>query len=88
MRRLWRGWGFTILFWVFFVGSIAFSGRHPLLDTVWLIIGFGALALLSTFHLIRVSRQIGQDQSNVSYRGVPAWFRELLGADKHEPLGD
>lgn len=88
MRRFWRSWGFTCLFWIFFTGSIALYGRYPLLDKVWLVAGFGLLAILSTYHLIRVSRHIGQDQSSVSYRGVPDWFREMLGSNENENRGN
>jgi hypothetical protein len=79
MRRFWRSWGFTLFFWVFFIGSIALYDRHAFLDKVWMIAGLGVLAALSTFHLIRVSRHIGRDRSNVSYRGVPDWLREMFG---------
>ena len=88
MSRFWRSWGFTLFFWAFFIGSIALYGRYPFLDKIWLILGLGVLAALSTVHLIRVSRHIGQDQSNVSYRGVPAWFREMLGMDENEHHGN
>ena len=88
MRRFWRSWGFTIFFWVFFIGSIALYRRYPFLDKIWLIACFGVLAIFSTLHLIRVSRQMGQDQSNVSYRGVPAWFREMLGTDDNDHRGN
>lgn len=82
MKQGWTRWIFAVVFWLLFAGSIALDAKYPLLRIAWYVGGMALLAMLSVFSVVNLIRHRDQAGGYASYRGVPLWFRRLIGADE------
>jgi hypothetical protein len=70
-----------VIFWVWFLASIAVAGRYPWIDTVWVAVGWSLLVVASVFSVWHIFRQ-SETSEYVGYRMIPPWLLRVLGADE------
>jgi hypothetical protein len=80
-NRKYRSWIPGIVFWILFLGSIAFGRRFRWVDTIWnlawLLLLF-VIAVCATFEIFRNRHKAG---GYVGYRGVPRWVVTFFGGE-------
>jgi hypothetical protein len=84
MKGLWkqRQTITAIVFWVLFLGSIAFVRSFPALDMVWVFGGYLFLLVVAVFSLIQTFRD-HKERGQFSYRGVPRWLGRFLSENEN-----
>lgn len=80
-----RSWTPGVVFWVLFLGSIAFGKRYAWLDTVWLAALLLFLLVVSVYAVVQIFRKRQETDGYVGYRGVPRWVVRLFGDEVDSP---
>ena len=68
----------AVVFWIWFLGSLALVKSLPWLDTVWNAVWMLLLVLASIWVSIQRFRGIRRASGYVGYRGVPRWMARLF----------
>jgi hypothetical protein len=74
----------AVVFWIWFLGSLAVVKSHPWVDTLWNAVWMLLLLIASIWVLIQRFRGIRGASGYVGYRGVPRWTATLF-TDGVEP---
>jgi hypothetical protein len=85
MREKYRRWIPGVVFWVLFVGSLAFSRRYPWLDTMWYAAWMLFLIIVAVCATLQILRNRHETGGLVGYRGVPRWAVTLFGGEVDSP---
>jgi hypothetical protein len=78
----------AVVFWIWFVGSIALVKRYPWLDSVWSAAWMLLLAVAAVWSTIQTFRHGRHAGGYVGYRGVPRWLAVLFSDGVKSNRGD
>jgi hypothetical protein len=81
MNRRWRSWIPGIVFWTWFLVSIALVGGYPWLDIVWNAAWMLLLLVIAGTSVVHIFRHRRETGGYIAYRGVPRWVMILFGGD-------
>jgi hypothetical protein len=81
-----RSWIPGIVFWVLFLGSLAFGKRYPWLDAVWYWAWMLFLLVVAVYSVKQIFSNRHETGGVVGYRGVPRWVVTLFGGEVDAPL--
>jgi hypothetical protein len=81
MNRRWRTWIPVIVFWTWFLVSVALVGRYPWLNTVWNVTWMLLLLVIAVASVVEIFRHRRETGGYIAYRGVPRWVMILFGDD-------
>jgi hypothetical protein len=68
----------AVIFWIWFLGSLALVQRHPWVDAVWNAVWMLLLIVASIWVSIQRFRGIYRASGYVGYRGVPRWMVSIF----------
>jgi succinate dehydrogenase hydrophobic anchor subunit len=68
----------AVVFWIWFLGSLALVKRYPWLDAVWNAVWILLLVVASIWVSIQRFRGIRGASGYIGYRGVPRWLAALF----------
>ena len=81
MNRKYRSWIPGIVFWIFFLGSIAFGRCFLWVDTIWNVAWLLLLLVIAICATVQIFRNRHETGGYVGYRGVPRWVVMLFGGE-------
>jgi hypothetical protein len=80
-----RSWIPGIVFWVLFLGSLAFGKRYPWLDAVWYWAWMLFLLVVAVYSVKQIFSNRHETGGVVGYRSVPRWVVTLFGGEVDAP---
>jgi len=85
MNGKYRSWIPGVVFWILFVGSLAFSKRYPWLDAAWIAAWMLFLVIVGVYATLQIFRKRHESGGVVGYRGVPRWVVTLFSGEVDPP---